>query len=98
MRNNKRFDMHHDSCQCASMHVLQLLCLRFHVYCRSMSSSLHDMHSDLSTYVSQMKYYERMQKVKERQQHVQEASPFAEYMPCVVLETGTGYLDTFCST
>lgn len=37
-----------------------------------MSSSLHDMHTDLSTYVSQMKYYERMQKVKERQQHVQE--------------------------
>lgn len=42
--------------------------------CRSMSSSLHEMHTDLHTYVSQMKYYERMQKVKERQQHVQEAS------------------------
>ena len=39
-----------------------------------MSSSLHDMHTDLPTYVSQVKYYERMQKVKERQQHVQEAS------------------------
>ena len=42
--------------------------------CRSMSSSLHDMHTDLPTYLSQMKYYERMLKVKERQQHVQEVS------------------------